>query len=414
MDPIDIAIDDDCVDKSGETHLLYNRILVLCNPKPHQDLDFTVKNFAGTVIEFSDDFVCNPTMTVFFAGDVATAAKILSHSGKFAKVFVIEELSQRSIDGDDDPIVTDFISLGRVPIDIHGFGIMYRRFFDDDNIFSRIETEHEFQNLKESDKTASAMRTGLYITNVTEDLKFHLLRCSSNFTGPTEGLRKTDIEILDSVNCAARECFEAPASLNHVLAQIYNNTDQGKARISRHADKTKDMPRNGVMAFCTFYANDSTWNTKIRPSKTDIFDRCYNETSVFTTLHFKLKKPEEHPDFPEFSVKLYPNSVFFMPLFTNRIYTHEIRPSVLPTEFLPTRMGYVVRCSKTEAVYDVERDCTSIKLTDGSLGVLQRPTQEEMIALRKLYFVENSTEEFVHYGDVLFSMNEGDYMKPNV
>jgi hypothetical protein len=50
-------------------------------------------------------------------------------------------------------------------------------------------------------------------------------------------------------------------------------------------------------------------------------------------------------------VTLYPESAFFMPLSTNRLYTHEIRPSGLDASLLPTRLGYVVRCSSTEAVH---------------------------------------------------------------
>jgi len=48
---------------------------------------------------------------------------------------------------------------------------------------------------------------------------------------------------------------------------------------------------------------------------------------------------------------LYPNSVFIMSLEMNRLYTHEISPSHLPMDLIPLRLGYVIRCSKTKAIY---------------------------------------------------------------
>src|SRR4029077_886438 len=85
---------------------------------------------------------------------------------------------------------------------------------------------------------------------------------------------------------------------------------------------------------------------------------------------------------PAFSVTLYPNSVFFMPLSTNRLYTHEIQSSMLNAEMLPTRLGYVVRCSKTEAVH--KRGSTFLEI-DGQLVQMEPPTPEGMTALRELY-----------------------------
>lgn len=84
------------------------------------------------------------------------------------------------------------------------------------------------------------------------------MRCSTNLDGPTENFRQTDIEIVNAVNGVRAKFFEDSASLNHVLAQTYHNVknDEGKskkAKISRHSDKTKDMPDNGLLAFCTFY-----------------------------------------------------------------------------------------------------------------------------------------------------------------
>lgn len=294
-------------------------------------------------------------------------------------------------------------------IDVHGLGLFFPNFFDDESqFFEKIQSEHNFQNLTESNKPNSAYRTGLYITDVQEG-KFHLLRCSSNFTGPTEGLCHTDRLILNELNEIATNYFPDSAQLNHVLAQIYNNSSSCKASIKSHSDKTKDMPQNGLMAFCTFYKND--WHPKVRPSKSDPLDMCYKEKSVLTTLRFRLKDDVKNLDLPqEFSIKLYPNSVFLMPLTTNRMYTHEIKPSILPFDYLPTRMGYVVRCSKTLACF-IENQ-TFVKSSDGSITKLVRPTVTDLDKLRRQYFVENTTSQIVDYGDVFFSMNEGDYMEP--
>ena len=43
--------------------------------------------------------------------------------------------------------------------------------------------------------------------------------------------------------------------------------------------------------------------------------------------------------------------MFIMSLEMNRLYTHEICPSCLPMDLIPLRLGYVIRCSKTKAIY---------------------------------------------------------------
>lgn len=109
---------------------------------------------------------------------------------------------------------------------------------------------------------------------------------------------------------------------------------------------------------------------------------------------------------------LYPGSVFFMPLSTNRLYTHEIRPSTLDAALLPTRLGYVVRCSSTEAVH---KNGHTFLDRAGDLVRLEPPTAAGMGDLRKLYAEENRTSSFIDYGDrFLFSMNTGDYVAPRV
>jgi len=106
-------------------------------------------------------------------------------------------------------------------------------------------------------------------------LHLRLLRCSTNLSGPTDNFRATDRHIVDALNQEAALVFSEVAPLNHVLAQIYQNTladaekKQAKARISSHADKTKDMPGDGAMVFCTFYEHID----RLGPVAGDPFDR---------------------------------------------------------------------------------------------------------------------------------------------
>jgi hypothetical protein len=325
-----------------------------------------------------------------------------------------------------------------VPINVNNVGVYFRNCFATNrDHFNLISTEHQFQQLTESTKESKAFRTGIYITKVSqteEGRSFNLLRCSSNFTGPTDNIRPADECIITKANNLAKHFFHQGTELNHVLAQIYNNhyADSGygdensigkrkekKAVIKAHSDKTKDMPRNGLMAFCTFYkdySNDSFSDPKFRRAKqTDPFDFCYNEVSILTKLRFKLKEMVTDSNLAKgFDVTLYPNSMFIMSLSSNRMYTHEIVPSPLPIDKIPVRMGYVIRCSKTTAVFKDGFMHIVVFDSDGTrtLVKMQNPTPENVGAIKELYFRENATDNLIDYGTVLFSMNAGDYTPP--
>jgi hypothetical protein len=381
-------------------------------------------NDAGNILVASPTMRGSEAIGDFF-GSMITPEDLAAGSVDLAQKTVylcgdISEISGRHLDA--AARVSVVRDLGRVPIRVHGVGVYYRRFFEaGDDHFGRIQAEHEFQSLTESTKPGTAHRSGIYLTPVTrdgDDLHFRLLRCSTNFSGPTESFQPTDTQIVEALNREASTVFQDPAPLNHVLAQIYHNTSataerkQSKAKISSHADKTKDMPVNGIMAFCTFYDGLD----KLQPLAEDAFDYGVKRVSGLTKLSFRLKEPVGELDGVElpsqFTVTLYPGSVFFMPLSTNRFYTHEIRPSVLDADQLPTRLGYVVRCSNAEAVHKSGQ--TFLKL-DGDLVQLEPPTEEGMDELRRLYAEENRTSSFIDYGDkILFSMNAGDYVAPRL
>ncbi len=298
------------------------------------------------------------------------------------------------------------IKSDKIPICINNIGLFFNNFFKNQDLFDIIKEDHNFQNLTESNKPDTSYRTGIYLSDTVQNNKneigFKLLRCSTNFEGPTENFSSTDNFILNKVNHAVKEYFDQPVYLNHVLAQIYTNVKQEgqngkegkerKTKIKEHSDKTKDMPKNGLIAFCTFY------------------DQKVLDELAMTKLRFRLKECVEDNEnlTQKFDVILRPNSLFIIPLSTNRLYTHEIIPSSLPIDKLPTRMGYVIRCSKTNAVF--KNDKTYINNIP-----LEKPTEENVKWLKELYSKENRTDEVIDYGkDVYFSLNEGDYMKPIV
>ncbi|WP_406864991.1 hypothetical protein ABZO31_32940 [Streptomyces sp. HUAS MG47] len=393
---------------------------VLVVPSALQDSD-VIRDFFGSVVtpeELASGSLDLARKTVYLCGDASGRPSRQLQAA--ARVFVVRELSHGYHEGVDGPWAV--VGLGRVPLRVHGAGVYYRRFFDlDADHFGRISSEHAFQSLTESTKPGTAHRSGIYLTPVTQsgdELHFRLLRCSTNLSGPTETFRPTDTHVVEALNREAATVFRNQAPLNHVLAQIYHNTPattgrkQSKAKISAHADKTKDMPVNGIMAFCTFYDRLDD----LQPLAEDAFDFGVKGVSGLTRLTFRLKEPAGERDgvvLPaHFSVTLYPGSVFFMPLSTNRLYTHEIRPSALDAGLLPTRLGYVVRCSSTEAVH--KNGHTFLK-TAGDPVPLGPPTPEGMDELRRMYSEENRTSSFMDYGDNFhFSMNTGDYVAPRV
>lgn len=409
-----------------------NVMLVLLAPlhqdtATHKRLCGFADNFAGIVVTHVDKLPPSvKNKTVYICGDMTEVSRMKKHRlYDAARIFVVRQGSY-NFSFDSHPYT--LVDMSNVPVSVHDMGVMYPRFFDEteESLFHQINSDHSFQEMTEGDKPGTAYRTGAYLSSVKQvedDLQFNLLRCSSNLAGPTLGFRETDKRIVQTLNEEASSIFDNAAELNHVLAQVYHNKPatssrkETKAKIKAHADKTKDMPTNGIMAFCTFYDNLKGLQ---RSMPDDPYDYGYPSssgakmTSGLTTLHFRLKdsvasRPTCHWT-PEFTVKLYPGSVFFMPLSTNRLYTHEIRPSLLDAEKLPTRLGYVVRCSKTLAVH--RNGQTHIVPDNGKLIPLQPPDAKGVYRLREIYRTENISDQVVDYGMFPFSMNKGDYERP--
>lgn len=302
---------------------------------------------------------------------------------------------------------------------IPGIGVLFPTFYDSSvDYFHGVTTAHAMQSLTESTKEGVALRTGVYMSHVQaadDGLAFHLLRCSTNFAGPTHNFRGVDRDILDRTNCAIAQHFPEAAPVNHVLAQVYHNRKataghkEAKAVIKRHADKTKDMPTNGVIAFATFYSYDGC--PRRHTPASDPLDVWYGKASMLTTMKFALKQPDHHPHLPaQVTVKLYPHSLLLIPLTTNQLYTHEIKAPLLPAHMAPTRLGYVMRCSNQRAIH---RDGVTYAITpDGEEVPLGAMTPLSAAAVRAAYRQENVSDEAVHYPAVHCSFNSGDYQAP--
>lgn len=430
--------------------LLYDDSLCL-EDTYRREFDYITKNFCGVVCSDLISFTKHRHTTdtiLYLCGDIMSIlTKIdLKYSKFIEEINVIKDFSTNYYDTD----AYNLIGIGEVPINIFNVGVYFRNFFDPHiQYYETITSEHEFQNLGMVDKAGFSHRKGIYMTSVktdhnndnnddnnndNTDLRFRLLRCSTNLSGPTDNFRDIDNYILNKVNGVCEYFYEDNVKLNHVLAQTYHNVEvlkeidnntastaqavkkKGvKAKISEHSDKTKDMPKNALMAFASFYKDYSVngFNYGVNLSKSeDMFDYVYNNhTSVLTKLRFRLKPEVEDETYVKFfDITLYPNSVFIMSLKSNRLYTHEIVPSSLDIDKIPTRMGYVIRTSNTEAIH---KDGQTYVLKNNRLIKLDKPTQQGIEKLKQMYLIENKTTQIVDYDDKFyFSLNNGDYMKP--
>jgi len=290
---------------------------------------------------------------------------------------------------------------GNIPMEwVHGLGLFIPRLFDDGaELFARVAATHQFCELTESNKPGTAYRTGLYISDHvgSDPAAFYMMRCSTNFKGPTEMFAGVDHEIVSAVQAAAEQHFTGAAPLNHVLAQIYHNcisesNKERRAKIKQHSDKTKDMAANGLIAFCTFYDRDP-------------------EERALTRLRFTRKAavPDDISNTmpARFDIALPQGSVFIIPLSTNRLYVHETMPAPFDINRMPTRMGYVIRSSARVAVHkDGQTFIDGVPLHD--------PTKADCKLLKGLYAEENCSSDVVEYPELHFSFNRGDYMPPDL
>jgi len=237
--------------ESKEAVLLTKRHLLVCvedefqnlipdeteylTPKNRKELDFVKKNFCGVVVSNLNDLkkamdATSEQALIYVAGDVGQVHKRIQSlkSSKNRQIFVVKELSYNQEEKDGGQMIP--IDIGEIPINVHNVGVYFRKLFNAENkdYFDELTHQHEFQKLRESNKPTPAFRTGIYLTPVTldekkEEVKFHLLRCSTNLCGPSENFRTTDLAVVDKVNQVTAHCFDQTTPLNHVLAQVYHN-----------------------------------------------------------------------------------------------------------------------------------------------------------------------------------------------
>jgi hypothetical protein len=402
------------------------------------EYSFVWNNFCGHKIDFAFpnydiDFVTKiiyDAKIIYLVGDIKHIVDelILTNISNMSimnqiidKLCVVENMSFNNVDKFDK-----FISSYQLPINIQNLGVYIRSAFNNDDykqdMFSIVVSDHKFQELTESNKPSKSLRTGLYLSNVEKinmfnleninAVKFNLMRCSTNFVGPTEAFTDNDVKIINYLNNLCDNYFVNHAKLNHVLVQMYNNDNKRKASIKEHSDKTEDMNLNGLIAFVSFYDIETLKNSYYsKYIKTDGVDIFYKKTSVFTTLHFKLKNVSKHSELPQFfDVKLYNNSCFIIPLRTNELYTHEIKPSTLSSDIIPVRIGYVVRCSDTVAI-NINGD-THIFDKNNKIHKLLPPNENDVSNIKKSYLLQNTTDETINYDFMQFSLNNGDYICP--
>lgn len=298
-------------------------------------------------------------------------------------------------------------------MEIKDIGFYCQNLFGDKDYFTPFLTSHTPQSLTESDKPDQAYRKGVYLSEVTVDdkksLHFNLLRCSSNLHGPTENFSDTDRKILQIAQAEAVKHYPDSAKLNHVLAQVYynhviNNHDR-RAKIPAHSDKTEDMPKNGLIVFCTFYDPEALRSKKYHEVDGQLM---YKNTSALTSLKFVNKITNEVTIIP-----LHPNSALFIDLNANKNYTHEIVPPNLSSADVPTRLGYVIRCSNVKAVYK-DNQTYILNLETNEYTPLLPATDEKTKMLKELYVQENVSTTTPDYPFIDFSLNLGDYLSPKV
>ena len=141
-------------------------------------LEYLLNNFAGELYDVDAPLEGG---TLYLCGDIERALCLIN-TKNFSEIYIVGECSYKF-----EGCNIDVIEAYEVPLRIH-MGIYIRKFFDDANYFNRVENDHEFQLLTESNKSGSAYRKGIYLSNVEETengSRFNLLRCSTNFRGPT-------------------------------------------------------------------------------------------------------------------------------------------------------------------------------------------------------------------------------------
>jgi len=131
------------------------------NPK---ELEYLLNNFCGTVVKSQLEIPSIQKLIRVYA--IGNMEELNSEENM---VLIIKELSSNYENIKNKNV--QIVGLGEVPINIHNVGVFYRKYFDGSDYFSKIESEHTFQYLSESNKDSKAFRKGIYLTKVSKELK---------------------------------------------------------------------------------------------------------------------------------------------------------------------------------------------------------------------------------------------------
>ena len=167
---------------AGEAQiLLSNNILLLFSEPPD---DVFVESFCGEVHRLDELTETLPDLsqrTVFLYGNLSEIEGVRNQLAGASRVCVIRgAVTRQWIDSENRQQGWGVVDVGQVPMLVHGVGVYYRQFFcPNGDYFRRIQSEHEFQSLTESNKPGTAHRTGTYLTPVErleDGYRFRLLR----------------------------------------------------------------------------------------------------------------------------------------------------------------------------------------------------------------------------------------------
>ena len=256
-----------------ENTIINTSNILLCKNLDIFNKNIEIQYFLGVILFEIFDFEELKNKRIYFCGDVKKNLNLLQ---KFSNINIIYELSTNF-----DNYIKDsytFISIHKIPLNIHNVGVFYKSLFSNKNYFEKIQQEHNFTN----------------------------------------NLKNIDYEIINIINNEIKYNFTQSIELNNIFIQTYNtNMD--------YFNKNINIEENGVIVFCTFYEKEPEFKTFLSEIKFKLKD--------------KIMYPEFQE---EFTLTLWNNSVFIIPQKTNMLYTYEIIQPEFLSKHIPKRINYII------------------------------------------------------------------------
>src|SRR5437867_3821110 len=119
-----------------ENKLISNKHILLVGKidQNDEDLEYVKNNFCGIVCSSLDEISLDTI--IYLAGEIDLPDINLPDNNT---ILIIKEYSHPKYDK------YPHVSMGELPININNVGVFFRKFFDNEDYFERINTEHEFQ-----------------------------------------------------------------------------------------------------------------------------------------------------------------------------------------------------------------------------------------------------------------------------